>query len=95
MDVHHKREMTISLKEFYRLLPYALKNAEFEILNNQITVAYGDGRITIKPGIEHERKIASLSLPVLHVEFIFSNMPKEAIEKFYLFFDRAYQRGGG
>lgn len=95
MGVHHKREMTISHKEFYRLLPYALKNTDFEILNNQITVSYSDGRITIKPGIEYERKIASLVLPVLHVEFIFLNLSEDAIKQFYNFFDRAYQRGGG
>ena len=87
--------MTISLKEFYRLLPFALKDIDFKISNNEISMSYADGKIFIKPGMEHERKIASLVLPVLHVEFYFSNISNEALKQFYEAFDRAYQRGGG
>jgi hypothetical protein len=95
MDEQHKREMTISLKEFYRLLPFALKDIDFEISNNEISMSYANGNILIKPGVEHERKIASLVLPVLFVEFFFSNISNEERKQFYEAFDRAYQRGGG
>lgn len=95
MDEQHKREMTISLKEFYRLLPFALKHVDFKISNNEISMSYADGNIDIKPGIEHKRKIASLVLPVLYVEFFFSNISSEDLKQFYEAFDRAYQRGGG
>lgn len=95
MGEQHKREMTISLKEFYRLLPFALKDIDFKISNNEISMSYADGNIEIKPGIEHERKIASLVLPVLYVEFFFSNISNAELKQFYQVFDRAYQRGGG
>ncbi len=95
MDEQHKREMTISIKEFYRLLPFALKDVDFNIANNEISVSYRDGNILIKPGIEHERKIASLVLPVLYVEFFFSNISSAELKQFYATFERAYQRGGG
>ncbi|MGB1801117.1 MAG: hypothetical protein ACPHLK_09860 [Gammaproteobacteria bacterium] len=95
MDEQHKREMTISLKEFYRLLPFALKDINFEISNNEISMFYANGKILIKPGVEHERKIASLVLPVLYVEFFFSNISDQELKQFYEAFDRAYQRGGG
>lgn len=95
MDEQHKREMTISLKEFYRLLPFALKGIDFKISNNEISMSYADGNIYIKPGIEHKRKIASLVLPVLHVEFLFFNISNTELKQFYEAFDRAYQRGGG
>ena len=95
MDEQYKREMTISLKEFYRLLPFALRDVDFKITNNEISMPYADGNILIKPGVEYQRKIASLVLPVLHVEFSFSNISSEVIKQFYEDFDRAYQRGGG
>lgn len=91
----HRREMTISLKEFYRLLPFALKDIDFKISNNEISMSYADGNILIKPGIEYERKIASLVLPVLYVEFFFTNITDSELKQFYEIFDRAYQRGGG
>lgn len=95
MIQHYEREMSISLKEFYRLLPIALKDLEYQVANDQILFSYGNGKIIIKPGSEQERKIASLILPVLHVDFVFSNNSSEEIAQFLAGFSRVYQRGGG
>jgi hypothetical protein len=91
----HEQEMSISHQEFYRLLPFALRDVDYDISNNQINASYGDGNIQIKPGLEHERKIASLVLPVLHVEFIFTDITPVDITQFLDIFNRAYHRGGG
>ena len=95
MIQRHEREMSISQQDFYRLLPFALRDIDYEISNDQINASYGDGNIQIKPGIEHERKIASLVLPVLHVVIIFTDISPEDSEQFLADFSRAYQRGGG
>ncbi len=91
-----KREMSISLKEFNRLLPIAFKNIKYEVSNdNQIKADYGSGKILIETGTEQERKIASLVLPVLHVVFIFTNLSSENVDDFLANFDKTYHRGGG
>ncbi len=95
MIQRHEQEMSISHQEFYRLLPFALKDIDYEISNGQINLSYADGNIQIKPGVEHERKIASLVLPVLHVIFIFTDISSEDNAQFLASFSRAYQRGGG
>ncbi len=88
--------MSISLKEFHRLLPIAFKNINYEVSNdNQIKANYGSGKILIETGIEQERKIASLVLPVLHVVFMFTNIPPEDVDDFLANFDKTYHRGGG
>ncbi len=88
--------MSISLKEFHRLLPIAFKKIKYEVSNhNQIKANYGFGKILIETGIEQERKIASLVLPVLHVVFMFTNIPPEDVDDFLANFDKTYHRGGG
>jgi hypothetical protein len=90
-----EREMSISHNDFYRLLPAALRGIEYQIDDKQINVPYLSGSIQIEPGMEHERKIASLVLPVLHVVFTFADVFPEDIAQFLTDFSRVYQRGGG
>ncbi|MBL1142397.1 MAG: hypothetical protein HND53_10235 [Proteobacteria bacterium] len=91
-----EREMGISNKEFYRLLPQALKNMDYEIINdNLINANYAGGKIEIEHGVEQKRKIASLELPVLHVTFTFADISPDNIELFNTKFSQVYQRGGG
>lgn len=91
----HEREMSISLQDFYRLLPIALKDLQYETSKNIIYISYGDGSIRIEPGNEGERKIASLALPVLHVMFTFTDILPDSGTQFLSNFSRVYQRGGG
>jgi len=96
MIQRHEREMSISHQDFYRLLPIALKNIDYEISNdNQINLSYAGGKLQIAPGNEHKRKIASLELPVLLVVFTFVDIPEDDISLFFTNFSRTYQRGGG
>ena len=87
--------MSISLKEFFRLLPFALKNHEYEINHRNIVVHLNSAVIIITVEELNERKIASLSLPVLKLAFTFANLNHEQKQSFLKQFSRAYQRGGG
>lgn len=96
MIQRYEREMSISHQDFYRLLPIALKDVDYEIINDdQINVFYAGGQIEILPGKEHKRKIASLKLPILYVEFTFKDISPKDVTLFSAEFSRVYQRGGG
>ena len=95
MTHQHELEMSISHQEFYRLLPRALRNLDYQIANNEINLSYINGSIRIQAKIKQERKIASLVLPVLHVSISFVDISSKEIEQFLIRFKRAYQRGGG
>ena len=86
-------EMSISLKDFYRLLPIALKNYDFQIKNNIINI--DNGKIEIRPGVEKTRSIASLKFPILKVLFLFLENVNEDKNSFMENFRRVYQKGGG
>ncbi len=95
MEYREEREMTISLKEFYRLLPHALRNTEYYVTDNIIFIKKEKGKIEIYPGEEGSRSIASLNLPNLKVLFVFNDITDDEITRFFTNFNRAYQRGGG
>lgn len=89
------REMSITHDEFFRLLPKALINRPYEILNNDVHVTLDHGYITISLSPQSRREIGSLVLPVTHINFAFINCPEVTRLKFFDDFDRAYQKGGG
>ena len=86
-------EMSISLKDFYRLLPKALKKFDYQIKNNIINI--DNGKIEIHPGVETSRSIASLKLPTLHARFIFVDINEGTKNLFMENFRKVYQKGGG
>lgn len=87
--------MSISLKEFFRLLPRVLQNTRYTISKNVIHISYLKGIIKIRTGEQLARKIASLRLPMLKVEFDFYNIEQDDVYIFLTNFNRVYQRGGG
>ena len=95
MEHREEREMSISRKDFYRLLPVALKNYEYSESGNCIFFSYYEGEVNIVLGEESSRQIASLTLPLLHVQFIFKDINYAYISGFMNNFSRVYQRGGG
>ncbi len=90
-----QREMTISHRDFFRILPKALKSYPYEQKENAITVILDKGEISIFLSEERHRQIASLSLPVTDVTFRLKNVVESTKRKFFEQFDRAYHRGGG
>ena len=89
------RDMTITHKEFFRILPAALKELDYNIKNNIIEIHDGDKNITIVLGNETVRHIASLSLPGTRLTISFSGYNEEETAEFLRRFDLAYRKGGG
>jgi len=89
------REMTITHNEFFRLLPGAITNQEYNISNNLIEIREGGRSIRIELGDESIRKIASLSLPVTCLTIKFDSFSEKETEEFLKRFDLVYQKGGG
>ena len=90
-----EREMTISHRDFFRILPKALKSYLYHQEGNVITVSLNEGEISIKLSGERLRKIASLSLPVTDVTFQIKNVAENTKNDFFKRFDRSYHSGGG
>ena len=90
-----EREMTITHRDFFRILPKALKDYLYQQHENVINVTLEEGEIAITLSEEGVRQIASLSLPVTNVTFQMKNVVKKSKKAFFKQFDRAYQRCGG
>lgn len=90
-----KREMTISHRDFFRILPKALVAYRYQQVDNTVTVYLDEGEICITLSEERVCKIASLVLPVVDVSFEMKNVVENTHSNFLKQFDRAYHRGGG
>lgn len=95
MDRTIKHEMAITHKEFFRLLPAAVRNLNYEVRDN--IIAINDGSRCTKIELEHEsrRTIASLSLPVTRLSISFKGCSDIEIKSFLRHFDLVYRKGGG
>ncbi len=91
----YERDMTISHKEFLRLLPKALAGLSYEKSGNVIGVSSKDGPIEIILGEESTRHLASLALPRTQVSIELTSHSESAAASFIKRFDLAYQKGGG
>lgn len=93
-----QREMTISHREFHRLLPAAVPGYQ---INGAGTIAIRVQRpehnqlLEIALGTERQRTLGALKLPVTDVRLRFSGFSETEFEAFLRRFDMAYQRGGG
>ena len=90
-----KREMTITHKDFFRLLPRALRDRGYTVSGGRISVEDPDGMIDITLSGEKTRSIASLKLPVTDIEFVFKGFTQDQVDAFMKSFDLSYQKGGG
>ena len=89
------KEMGYTHREFLRNLPAALKDIEYGVDENIITIHYDGGEVEIVLGEIQQRKIASLAMPYMHVQFTFRNLSADQRKRFYTPFQRSYQKGGG
>ncbi len=87
--------MSSSLNEFYRLVPRLLEGINYRLEANSVSFDYEDGNISIRTGVQREKKIASLVLPLIEVTIEFSALDETSIEQFLHHFGKIYQRGGG
>ena len=89
------REMSITHKDFYRLLPRAVNGAPVTRNGNQAEIATGAGRVKITLAPETVRKLGLMEFPVTPVNIEFDGFNPADRTTFLSRFDLAYQRGGG
>lgn len=89
------RQMGFSRAEFDRILPSALDQRPFDANGNMITVALDGGTMMMVVSEQKARKIASLSLPFLDIEFTFERLSEAQVDTIMRYFELRYQRGGG
>lgn len=89
------KEMTISHRDFFRILPGALGTDDYRVDGNTIAVGAGGRRLEILLSAETQRRIALLTLPVTHVSLEFVGYDADEAAAALGRFDRAFQRGGG
>ena len=87
--------MAITHREFFRLLPAAVKHMTYKITGNTIDISESEKSVIIELENESSRKIASLSLPITKLSIRFSGYDNHDINDFLKKFERAYQKGGG
>ncbi len=95
MPANFTREMGLTHREFFRLLPAALEGRPFSASESVVGVEEGSSRITITLEPQGERRIALLRIPFTRVTFDFSGYIEDEINAFMKRFERHYQRGGG
>ena len=88
--------MGISHDDFFRVFPSVLGAASWrrEGLSIHVEWPYG-ARLVTTVSAQKLRRIASLSLPYVDVDFGFRGMEGGARRAFLERFDRAFQKGGG
>ena len=89
------REMSITHKDFFRLLPRAVNGAPVTRMGNQADIATGTGRVRITLAPETTRKLGLMEFPVTPVSIDFDGFNPADQTAFLSRVDLAYQRGGG
>lgn len=88
--------MGISHADFFRVFPTVIAPASWRREGLAIHVEWPAGvRLTATVSAQKQRRIASLSLPYVDIDFDFVGMAASAREAFLARFDRAFQKGGG
>lgn len=89
------REMSISHREFFRLLPRAAGGAPVSRRGDQAEINTGRGVVRIMLAPETIRKLATMEFPVTEVTIEFNGLRAAEQAAFLSRFDLAYQKGGG
>ena len=89
------REMSITHKDFFRLLPRAVNGAPVTRRDNQADIATEAGGVKITLAPETTRKLGMMEFPVTRVSIEFRDFTPDEQAAFLARFDLAYQKGGG
>ena len=87
--------MTITHKDFFRLLPRALNGLEYSQDRNEIRVINDEKEVLIRISDEGSRQLGIMKLPRTKVEIELNGYITQEAEQFIYRFDLAYQKGGG
>lgn len=87
--------MGYTRREFLNNLRFALKDREYSCDDHRIEIPLEQGRVVIRLGDDRQRRIASLSMPCMTVDFCFENLDGDQRARFFNDFQRSFQKGGG
>lgn len=87
--------MGLTINEFLRTLPAAVKPLDFELNGNSISIVHSQGSILIDLHPTEERRIASMRLPSTRVDFEFNGISTAERGAFMQRFELYFHRGGG
>jgi hypothetical protein len=95
-EVRLVKELGVSHREFFRLLPRALADAPYALEAGRVVTGQGPRRLEILLAPEAERRLsASVRFPVTRIELVFRGYAAAERAAFLLRFERAFQKGGG
>jgi hypothetical protein len=89
------KEMAITRKEFLRNLATALPAQSYRVERDKISIESPSRQIVIALNDQHQRRIGSLQLPRMRVDFSFSGYSQAEAESFMRHIDIHFRRGGG
>lgn len=92
---HFSKEMGVSHADFFRLLPRAMGDTQYEVNGTFINARLAEGSLAITLGEPQVRRIALLAIPYAEVTFSFADVSETVRTQFMHHFDLHFQRGGG
>ena len=94
-EIAYSREMGLTHDDFWRLLPRAMGEHDYQANGDTVSASVSGGTLKITLGPVQERRIALLRLPFAEVSFVFNDVSVEDQIAFKAHFDLHFQRGGG
>jgi hypothetical protein len=94
-DARFEREMGCTVREWLDWLPGAVAPHALRVADGAADVTIGDGALRLAWQLLSPRRIALITLPRLHVRFVFDGVADDARQRFMRRFDLYTQRGGG
>ena len=89
------KEMAVTHADFFRMLPSAFPNRDYDVNGATVYREWDGGTLEIKLGPEKIRRIALLQLPKTTVTLTFTGYSEAQRLKLIEQFDRGFQRAGG
>ncbi len=81
--------------ELFRTLRRVYGDSGVAIDGRSVRIRDGNREVRLDLSVESTRRLGSLSLPVVHVEFRFAGHTPEDVERFLEHFDAHFRKGGG
>jgi hypothetical protein len=92
---HLRRDMGCTRAEFMSWLPGATRQAPLQIDGDVVTISAQGGSVQITLKEKLPRRIGSVALPVLEINFCFCGLDDMTRDAFLAYFDLYTRRGGG
>lgn len=94
-DIEYSSDMGVTHNDFFRLLPSAMGDHQYQVNGNQVRAQVHSGTVKITIGPQQERRIALMRIPYATVHFQFRGVTESQQQAFKAYFDLRFQRGGG